>query len=100
MLFIGEDGDGNVGGMVSRVKENIPNSFVSVEHYGIIENGQEVTSGPQIDLWGGAIESYGFSEKDGKTLVTVDMDSIKEFKTYFEESWPKALKLLKEICEK
>ncbi len=99
ILFIGVDEKGNRGGMVSRIKENIPNKFLSIEHQGILEDNKEVLSGPKVEGWQGATENYTFSEKDGKTNLSVDIDSTKEFKEYFEETWPTALKILKEICE-
>jgi uncharacterized protein YndB with AHSA1/START domain len=97
--FIGEDKEGNSGGMVSRIKENTANRFVSIEHIGILQNGQEITSGPEVEAWAGSLENYTFTEEDGQTLVSVDMDANKEFHAYFFETWPKALARLKAICE-
>ena len=99
ILFIGSDPEGNEGGMVSRIKENIKNVFVSIEHIGILNNGQEITSGPDVEIWAGALENYTFEVKNGKTLLTVELDSNEEFKSYFEETYPKALEKLKSICE-
>jgi uncharacterized protein YndB with AHSA1/START domain len=99
ILFIGCDQDGNEGGMVSKIKENIKNEFVSIEHVGILNKGEEITSGPEVEAWAGALENYTYEEKDGKTTVSVDMDSNEEFKSYFENTYPKALEKLKSICE-
>ncbi|KAA5546783.1 SRPBCC family protein [Adhaeribacter rhizoryzae] len=97
--FLGEDQDGNLGGMVSRIKENIPNQFVSIEHLGMMQNNQEITTGPEVDAWAGALENYTFQEENGTTLVKVDVDTNLEHKPYFDETWPQALQKLKEICE-
>lgn len=99
IVFIGSDSEGNEGGMVSRIKENIPNQFVSIEHIGVLNNGQEITSGPEVEIWAGALENYSYEEKNGNTLLSVDLDSNEEFKSYFEETYPKALEKLKSICE-
>lgn len=99
ILFLGTDEKGETGGMVSRVKENIPNRFVSIEHLGIVQNDQEITSGPEVEGWAGALENYTFKEEGGKTLLIVDMDTNQEFKDYFSDTWPKALDKLKKICE-
>ena len=99
IVFIGTDKDGNIGGMVSRIKENIPESFISIEHLGLIQNGKEIISGPEVEDWAGILENYSFSEKDGKTMIGVDIDTNADFKSYFSETWPKALEKLKEICE-
>lgn len=99
MLFIGTDENGVKGGMVARIAENIPGKFVSIEHLGIIAEGKEITSGPEVEGWAGARENYTLTETKGKTRVSVDVDSNSEFKAYFSEAWPRALKKLKEICE-
>lgn len=97
--FIGEDDKGNKGGMVSRIRENIPNKYISIEHLGILHGDEEVTTGPDIEKWAGAQENYSFSETNGKTLVKVDLDVNDEFAEYFLETWPVALEKLKKICE-
>lgn len=99
ILFLGTDKQGKVGGMVSRIKENIPNQYISIEHYGIVQEGKEIITGPEVEPWAGSLENYTFSEVKGKTVLTVDIDSNAEFKSYFEETWPTALKKLKELCE-
>lgn len=98
--FLGTDQDGKTGGMIGRIKENIPNQFLSIEYLGIIQNGEEITTGSEIEGWAGAFENYSFSEKKGKTLLAVDLDSNQEFMSYFTETWPKALDVLKAICER
>lgn len=99
ILFLGTDKQGKVGGMVSRIRENIPNQYISIEHYGIVQDGKEIITGPEVEPWAGSLENYTFSEVKGKTLLTVELDSNAEFKSYFEETWPDALKKLKELCE-
>ena len=103
ILFIGTDEHGNEGGMVSRVKENIPNRFISIEHLGLLENGVEKTSGPEVEPWSGGLENYTFTEQNEKTLLEVDMINKtkldENMSSYFKEIWPKALKKLKAICE-
>jgi uncharacterized protein YndB with AHSA1/START domain len=99
ILFIGTDKDGRTGGMVSRIKENIPGRFVSIEHVGILKDGREISAGSEIESWAGALENYTFSDQDGTTLLSVDCDTAEEFVSYFSESWPRALNRLKKICE-
>ena len=100
ILFLGPDENtGEMGGMVARIKENIPNRFVSIEHLGLVLKGEEITEGPQVEGWAGAFENYTFREEEGRTLLSVDMDSNDEFADFFKETWPKALEKLKTICE-
>jgi len=99
IVFLGTDKKGTIGGMVSRIKENIPEKFISIEHLGLVKNGIELLSGPEVETWAGMLENYSFSETKGVTLVNVDIDVNDDFKSYFSETWPNALKKLKEICE-
>jgi uncharacterized protein YndB with AHSA1/START domain len=100
ILFIGTDEQGNMGGMVSRIKENIPNQFVSIEHLGILQGEKEILEGKDVDGWAGSHENYTYSKQGDKTLLAVDLDSNHEFKSYFTETYPKALAILKALCEK
>jgi uncharacterized protein YndB with AHSA1/START domain len=99
ILFIGLDAEGNKGGMVSRIRENIPGKFVSIEHIGLLNKGEEITSGPEVEAWAGAQENYSFKQEGDKTLVSVELDSIKSFEAFFHDTWPKALAELKRLCE-
>ncbi len=99
ILFLGTDQNGNQGGMLARIREHIPNSYISIEHYGIIQNGKEVTSGHEVDEWAPSQENYTFTETNGKTQLKIEMDSNQEYKVYFKEAWPRALKKLKSLCE-
>lgn len=99
MLFIGTDETGKQGGMVSRIEENIPNKFVSICHYGILDGETEITEGPLVEVWAGGHENYTLEENNGQTTITVDIDVAEEYLDYFNETWPKALDILKQICE-
>lgn len=99
IYFIGVDQNGKRGGMISKVVENIPNKFVSLQHIGMIDGDKTITDGPEIEKWLGSFENYFFEEENDKTTLKVEMDSNEEFKEYFLSTWPKALAKLKEICE-
>jgi len=99
MLFVGQDENGEKGGMVSRIIENIPSRFVSIQHYGLVQGSVEVTEGPDVEKWANGFENYTFEEKDGITSVIVDLDTTAEFVEYMNEAYPNALDKLKEICE-
>ncbi|WP_026704468.1 hypothetical protein [Flavobacterium soli] len=106
MLFVGVDEKGEKGGMVSKIAVNIPNQFVSIQHYGLLKEGKEITEGPEVEKWANGFENYTFEESataDGKpttTTVIVDLDTTEDFVNYMNENYPKALDKLKEICEK
>lgn len=99
ILFIGFDENGNKGGMVSEVFDNISNRFISIRHYGILKENEEITEGPEVAKWANGFENYTFEENNGITTVTVDLDVTEDFLDYMNQTYPKALRKLKEICE-
>lgn len=91
--------------MVSKIVENIPNRFVSIQHYGLLKADKEITEGPEVEKWANGFENYTFEENNGPdsyrgTIITVDLDTTEDFVGYMNETYPKALDKLKEICEK
>lgn len=100
ILFVGTDEKGEKGGMISRIKENIPGKFLSIEHLGILAGDREILEGPEVEAWAGCLENYTFVENNGETTVKIDVDSNQEFKSYFSETWPKALAKLKAVVER
>jgi hypothetical protein len=100
IFFIGTDAKGEKGGLVSEIVDNIPNRFVSIRHYGLIQSNVEITSGPEVEKWANGFENYTFNENNGITLVTVDLDLTEDFVDFMNQTYPKALNKLKEISEK
>lgn len=100
ILFVGTDDKGEKGGMISEIFDNIPNKFISIRHYGLIKADVEITEGPEVEKWANGYENYTFEENNGTTVVTVDLDSTDDFSGYMNETYPKALDKLKELCEK
>jgi Activator of Hsp90 ATPase homolog 1-like protein len=94
MLFLGPDETGQMSGMVSKIKENRPYEYVSIEHIGEVKNGKE-----EVTEWSGALENYTFKEIDGKTELLIKIDTVEDYKELFQDIWPKALQRLKEIAE-
>ncbi|MBP9794207.1 MAG: SRPBCC domain-containing protein [Flavobacterium sp.] len=99
ILFVGTDENGKKGGMVSKIVEHKPALFISILHYGFLEGDIEVTTGEQVEKWSGGHENYSFQEKNGTTIVTVEIDTIDEYLDYFNNTYPKAMDKLKEISE-
>jgi len=101
ILFLGPNPEGGAeGGMVSRIKENRPHEFVSIEHLGMVVNGVEDTESNMVKEWKGFLENYTFNEKDGGTQLVIDVDMAEEMAKTMEEMWDKALAVLKELAEK
>lgn len=93
--FLDQNGDG----IAAKIAENRPHEFISIETIGFLEKGVEDTESGGAKAMAGGHENYTFQEVDGITEVLVDMDTSDEYKAMFEESWPKALAKLKELCE-
>lgn len=99
ILFVGTNKEGKKEGMVAQIQENDPNRFVSIKHLGIVDGDKQILEGPAVEGWAGALENYSFSEANGVTTVTVDVDTNADYLSYFDETWPKALNKLKELSE-
>lgn len=97
--FTGISKEGKKEGMVAEVMEHIPNEFVSLRHYGVLDGEQVISEGPAVEGWAGALENYSFNEQDGKTTVTVEVDCNEQYLDYFDNAWPKALDKLKKLAE-
>jgi hypothetical protein len=101
ILFLGPDPKtGKEGGMVSRIAENKIYEFISIEHLGIVHDGNEDTTSDAVKQWAGSLENYTFIDINGKTELLVDIDINDEYKDVFSDMWPKALQKLKELAEK
>ena len=93
--FLSPEGEG----MTAVIAENREFEFVSIRLLGFLKDGVEDTESPEAKAWAPAYENYTFTEKGGVTEVRVDLNSNEEFEKMFEDLWPKALSLLKQICE-
>ncbi len=95
VLFLNGQGQG----MVSRIAENRPNEYMSIEHLGEVKDGVEDTSSDRVKEWAGAHENYTLKKVNGKTELSIDMDITEEFKEMFSQMWPKALDNVKKLSE-
>ena len=101
IIFLGPDPEtGKEHGMVSRIAENKPNEYLSIEHRGIVKDGVEDTTSAEATKWVPAFENYTFKEKNGATEVLIDMDTEEDYVKMFEKMWPDALQRLKTIAER
>ncbi len=98
--FLAPTDDGGEAGMISRIKENIPHEFISIEHIGLIVNGEVDTTSDEVKKWAPSYENYTFIEKGGATEVVVDAQIDEEYVVMFNDMWPRALKALKDLCER
>ena len=91
--------DGKGSGMVSFIAAKRPYEFMSFKHMGIVKDGVEQMDGEEVKAWQGSLENYTLTETNGNTQLNVEMDSNKDYKDYFEKTWPKALEQVKILAE-
>jgi hypothetical protein len=97
--FLGPDDEGKLGGMYAHIKENRKYEYISIEHQGLIVNGEVDTTSDEVKKWAPALENYTFIEKGPQTELIIEMQLDPEFETMFDEMYPRALKVLKALCE-
>lgn len=87
--------------MHSKIVVNKPLEMISIEHLGEVSNGVKQANAD----WAGAHENYYFSEQNGVTMLKVEIDveqgseGAPDFVAMFSEMRPRALTLLKQLCE-
>ncbi len=100
ILFLGTNEDGTKSGMISEIAESAYPSYISIQHKGYILNNVEDTTSDAIKAWAPAYENYSIEKIDDMTTrFTLDMDSEDQYFEMFNELWPKAAQVLKEVVE-
>lgn len=86
-------------GMVAEIAHNRPNEFISIRHVGFVANGVEDTTSEAVRAWAPAYENYTFLRVSEGTRLVIEMDVLGEWEEFMNESWPRALALLKQLSE-
>ena len=87
-------------GMVSQIAESRRPEFVSIRHLGMIAGGVEDTTSDKVRGWTPAYENYSFAEANGGTQLQVDVDVLPDYEQFMLDTFPKALAILKQLCER
>jgi len=93
--FLAPSGDG----MVAGIAQNRKHEFISIRHLGYISNGVEDTTSESVRAWAPAYENYTFLSVPEGTKVVIELNVLSEWEQCMNEAWPKALALLKQLCE-
>ena len=91
--------DPNGNGMLAEIAENEHLELVSIRHFGEIRGRVEDTTSEAVRAWAPAYENYRFNETGTGTEVTVELDTAPEHEEFMLEAYPKALDVLKAMCE-
>ena len=83
-------------GMYSIIEKLEPNKFLSFRHLGDILDFKELEN----KSWENAIESYELTKNDKGTYLKVAVDTLEKYIPFMEQTFPKALSVLKNLSEK
>ena len=86
-------------GLASKVVENKPPEFLSLEHQGIVNDGIEDYESDMAKSVKGGCENYSLTEQDGVTRLFIEADMAPEYFDSMSLSWDRALELIKEFSE-
>lgn len=86
-------------GMYSEVVENKPHKIMRIKHIGELKNKEEMPLDAASESWSGATENYYLTENNGKTKLTVKVDALENHSEFFNEAFPKALEIVKQLAE-
>ena len=93
--FLSPDG----GGMTSVIAVHRPADFLSIKHLGFVTGGVDDVTSEAVRAWAPAFENYTFVAVQGGTRLDITVQVLDEYVDYMNDAFPKALLLLKSLCE-
>lgn len=92
--------DPSRGGTKALIEEFSPPARVHAVHVAVIrQDGTEDTESDAAKIWIGTTETYTLTDVEGETELRVDIGTSADFARMFDDCWPRALELLKTLCE-
>lgn len=95
--------DQSQGGTKVVVEEIKAPKYIRAKHIAMVnpQNQEVELTDDMMKKWIGSLEEYNFLKIDeASTKLEVTMTVDEAFKEMFNNTWPNALKLFKEVCEK
>ncbi|WP_312825891.1 SRPBCC domain-containing protein [Epilithonimonas sp.] len=86
-------------GMVSTIERMEEPKHLIFKHLGEMVDGVEDVDSEKVKAWNGSLEAYYLEEINGKTTLTVEVDSNDEFKEMFDNGFKKGLEVIKNLSE-
>lgn len=83
-------------GVSSLVEKLVPNEYLRLRHSA---DTQDFGANDRAQEWTGGEETYELTENDGVTTLTVAFDVPTEMLDYFNDAYPKALDIVKNLAE-
>ncbi|MFI5263670.1 MAG: SRPBCC domain-containing protein [Candidatus Kapaibacterium sp.] len=94
--FLTPEGDG----MYSIIERSEAPELMSFKHLGILKEGNELPLDEETKQWEGAHENYELRQDGDQTILNVSFESINAYREYFQNTFPKALDIVKSLSEK
>jgi uncharacterized protein YndB with AHSA1/START domain len=91
--------DGKGDGMLCTIAKKITNEFISFKFNGEVKNYVEIPADEKTSPWVNGHENYTLTEENAVTILAVEMMVTEEMLNYFNNTFPEALQLVKEIAE-
>jgi hypothetical protein len=107
-MFIGKWGEGeellfydpDIRGSKAILEIFDPYKQIFAKHIATIDKEiVEDTSSKISQKWIGTLENYVFKTSSNGTTLKIEMSTHPDFMPMFDKCWPKALKIIKSLCE-
>jgi len=59
---------------------------------------EDLTS-PEVQQWQGLLEQYSLEEVDGKTILSVELETTEDYKYMMEQAFEQGLQRVRELAE-
>lgn len=86
-------------GIFADIEELVENERMIFKHMGVIADYKEMPENEKTKAWAGAYEKYFLTNNESHTTLRVELDTLIEYREYFNEAFPRALQLLKQQAE-
>jgi hypothetical protein len=85
-------------GIYSIIEKHIPNTNIQFKHIGHVLTGKEQPIDDETNKWSGATEIYALTEGKNTNTLEVEIDVMDEHLEFMTNTFPQALKKIKNIC--
>lgn len=85
-------------GIYSIIEKHIPNNIIQFKHIGKVVGGKEQPIDDETKKWSGATETYTLTEGKDAITLEVEIDVLNEHLEFMTDTFPLALKKIKENC--
>lgn len=87
-------------GMYSEIVDLIPNEYMSFRHIGNIKDGVEMPVEEETAVWSGSHENYRLISEPGGVRLEAELETTEDWENMFNDLFPKALAIVKDIAER